>query len=356
MKKCIKFKLLFVIFICSITIVFSGCTSETGLIAVDNSFFSNNNHFSKSVFRDIGTIDSTWNNDNTFRTGMLYNNNEFFYVANASASSVEILNTEGEHRSVAYSSGEFTVYDNMLIFVCDGKIYKKELSSDKIVELTDGDSFKIYGDFLLTRINKNTIYKIGLIDNKREKVCSVNDDILWYSINDDRLYIIYSDVDLRLVIVDLINCKILSEYNLNINPANFIGIICDYNLIICNGNSVYSYDLLSGKQIDVFSCDGIISLNGEKQKLYFSVRQTYIDGSVTHLKESSDNGLWSYDITTKEKKKISENFYERLYVCSDDYLFAAKNIQVDFGFFLEKSLQTEFYQINLKTGEEMRVV
>lgn len=353
MEKCVK--LFSAIFISSMVILLSACVSVDKVKPVDNSFYSNNNHFSKSVFRDTGTVDSIWNNDDTFRTGMIYDNGELYYARNSSADSVKVLNTGGEERSIGYSGGEFTVYDGKLFFISDGKICYKELTSDNAVELTDGESFKLYGDFLLTENNKTDIYKISLSDNKKEKVCSVNNQILWYSVDKDKLYIIYNDVDLQLVTVDLLSNELLSQYSLNINPANFVGVICSDNLIIGTGNSIYFLDLSSGQQVNALNCDGIIAVNGEADKLYFSVCRTYKDGSVTRIKESADNGLWCYDFTTAKQQKISDNIFDRLYVCSNDCLFAAKNSRVDYGVFSEKSSRAEIYQINLNTREQSRV-
>lgn len=340
---------------CAMIFLFSACSDKIYSVdKVEDCLFTNNNIFTKSVFKDAGVVDGNLNNSSFFKTGMAYCNDNLYYANYCESGEINILG-RNDCEKINYYGGEFTVYNNKLYCTNNKSIVEKSLQGDSEREIISGDTFCFWDEYLITRQEKS-ILGVDLQSLKCRNLFDSDKEILWYSVYNDRLYVIYRNNQLCLSTIDLNNNTIISKLDLDFYVVNFIACVFDDNIVICNGNRLYNINLSTGKQEDVFSYEDIIAITGVNDKLYFVVQNTRQDGSVQHNIQSNENGLWQYDIVNHDKNRISDKIFSRIYICSDECVFAAKLNKYDFGFFAIDSSVTEFYQINPKNKSERRIV
>lgn len=349
-----RFAAMIIIVLCSAgSFLLSSCSNERENIEnLSEVQFTNNNIFAKSLFQDSGTVDNNLNNDNNFRTGMSYYNDCLYYVNDSESNEIKIIG-DSDREPLSFSGGEFAIYNGKLYYVKNDKIIEKSLTNGQEREIALGDTFCFYKNYLFTRLD-NSIIKVDLKSLKPEKVFESDKKILWQSACSGKLYVIYSKAKLNLTVIDL-NGNKASELELDCGFNNFLACIFDNNLIIGKGNAIYNFDLTTGKKVDSMSCDNLVTMTGINNNLYFSAQKTTTDGSVTHLTDSEDNGLWRYDVLSHSKEKISSDAYSRIYACGDEYIFLSKTDKSDFGIFTVDSSNAELYQMNLKSMDIKRI-
>ncbi len=338
---------------CAASLLLPSCSDEKGgMENLSEVQFTNNNIFAKSLFQDSGTVDNNLNNDNNFRTGMAYYDDCLYYVNDSESNEIKSIG-DGDREPLSFSGGEFAIYNGKLYYVKNNKIIEKGLTDKREREIASGDTFCFYENYLFTR-HDNSIIKVDLKSLKYEKVFESDKKILWQSACGGKLYVIYNNTRLCLAAIDL-NSNKSSELELDCGFNNFLACVFDNNLIIGKGSAIYNFDLTTGEKVDSLSCNNLVTMTGINNKLYFSAQKTTTDGSVTHLTDSEDNGLWRYDVLSHDKDKLTKDSYSRIYACGDEYIFLSKTNKRDFGIFTSESANAELYQMDLKSADIKKI-
>ncbi len=189
------------------------------------------------------------------------------------------------------------------------------------------------------------IIRLNLITQKEEKIA---DNVAKFFLNKDTLYITdflhknVREISLNTNAVSTISCKIplMSTYEFFQMCNNQIIIIDDGILHILDVNTG------SGQQLQVapedFGGANIHEFVCNDQYIIVSLQKIRIGLFENEVKETHDmNGLWLIDPITLEKKKVSNQTYDHLYL-SDNTLLG--------------TIGNSLYMINTQTFESTKII
>lgn len=231
------------------------------------------------------------------------------FVAYIDNGTLKVCNiTTKDKETICNNVKKFVLKGNNLYYITNnnhesGELYQHELSSNKTITI-----YKDVRDFY---INKDKLY---LIDSDDKLIEALFNDI--YS---TRFITQLSFESFPYVIMTTSNRFILNDAHKGFCFLNLETLESEYLSVVDNAKS---------NDFAYYVCNDSV--------LYYSYHKSETDGSIVKKVDSENNGLWAIDITTLNKKKLSSEIYDELYLF-DNILFGVNGKKV--------------FQIDINSGE-----
>lgn len=210
---------------------------------------------------------------------------------------------EGQNYTIADNVSSFVAMEQAVFYLADSALFQYSWAQKNTVLLKSNiDSFYVH---------KETVYIIEAKGHKGQ-LMRLKDDGSWQ--------------DLCLIQIPF--------YPLYVMPQG------DY-VISQSGNELRYINIYTGITETVRLAEGDyinnrINFICDDDYLYVSFQATETDGSIVKNIANDNNGVWSADFQTKQKRKICDDVFDRLYLFEGNRLFGVKSNQL--------------YQINTGNG------
>lgn len=183
-----------------------------------------------------------------------------------------------------YENNAEKVIDSSCSAFCIGEkniIYKKE----NLIIVTDKDDF-----------------------NNKTEITEIEGQLYYLNIENNTLYLIVRDgQSYKFSSYDVNTSNQINDYNVNLlNPIESI-CLSDNNLYFYyeTTQSVHNVNMLNGELMKVLSHADVIDMAVNGNKLYYISEQSQWNVIRTTV-DCEDNGVWEFDVSTGEKKQLSE--------------------------------------------------
>lgn len=240
-----------------------------------------------------------------------------------------IYDKNGENLVLTGGIDDFQLLEHKIVFSKNGNLFeryyednKKQLIAKNVSEFLATEECVYYlSDYILfefdftSKTSKELKNKIDFIYFHQNKLFAIDEDGQLFSLNSDRSW------------------QTLCKLQIDFLPMCFMP-QGDF-LISIAGNEIIYTDINTGSRNVKFSLadnnyqNNRISFICDDELLYISFQATITPNSYS-VKNVDDpaNGLWCYDYSTNQLKKISNDVFEKLYLFENNTLLGVKNNQL----------------------------
>ena len=221
------------------------------------------------------------------------------------------------------------VIGDNIVYIDNDTLHHENTTTKELSKISDlCDSFIFDGKFIVYAVATN-LY-ITTIDNP-QKIKSVeynkDNDIYYYQLKDNKLYTVISGP------LDYIRPFYYYIYDINTMDeiascsASMSGLPED--IAICNdsfifhhdeSSSIFQVDFKNNNLIKLLEHEDIVDLTSNGEKVYFVAEKSKWE-LITFTIDAETNGLWEFDITTGNVKKISEQCVIDDLLATDNYVY-----------------------------------
>lgn len=227
------------------------------------------------------------------------------------------------------------IIKDKMVYNYHGKLYYKNINADGQMLVAENCDEFYYNDENIVFASGNDLYVSEITgdekaNNKKLHTFSKEESIDFMQTSDNKLYLTtYNDSTDESTI----------QYNFYIFHINTMSMEkscycimpkCPENIFICNGKFIYNHkgssaiftaDFKNNDQIILAEHNNIVAITSNGEKVYLASEKVKTAEFLIETAKADTNGIWELDVTTGEKKKISDECVIEDLLATENYVY-----------------------------------
>lgn len=219
------------------------------------------------------------------------------------------------------------IVDDYMVYMDNTALYYENLKTNKKTLICNNCENFFFDGINIVYAYKNTVTAVTTRNLHNAKSFDVEGNLIYYNVNNDKLYITtrldhdyISKHNFYILDIDTMTMLDFSCVSMSGAPDDMIIYKGDFLFHHNDSNAIFKVDFENSDLIRLLEHESIVDLATNGDKVYFVAEKT--DWKlITYTVYADTNGIWEFDVTSGNIKKLSNDCVIDDLLVTDNYIY-----------------------------------